>query len=283
MAKNLHTDYYGYKAVKDDDPYLSDLYGDKTINWYDLLENQYLVVTDQDGNDVDVMKWQDGKYRPIYKKAVESIALGKIKPKNCQQKCAVDALLDDKTTVKVLTGSFGSGKTLLTCVCAFQRLQEGSFDKIVWIRNPIGVKDVTEVGYLKGDLQTKLLPFVMPLSDHVGGPEALELFIQQGKIEVIHLGHIRGRDIRNSIIFCTEAENLTRSQVQLLLGRIAEGSIIVFEGDFKQVDSRTFESDNNGMLAAIECLKGNKLFSYVNLPESVRSETARLADLLDRE
>ena len=283
MAKTLGVDYCGYKVVKDDDSHLPDLYGDKTVNWYDLLENEYLVITDQDGNDVDIYKWQDGKHRTIYRKAVESIALGKVKPKNFQQKCAIDALLDERSTVKVLTGSFGSGKTMLACLCAFQMIQAGQSDKIVWIRNPIGVKDVTEIGYLKGDLQTKLLPFVMPLCDHVGGSDALELYIQQGKIEVIHLAHIRGRDIRNSIIFCSEAENLTRSQVQLLLGRVAEGTTIIFEGDFKQVDARTFESENNGMKAAIDCLRGNKLFAYVNMPESVRSETAKLADLLDLE
>lgn len=68
--------------------------------------------------------------------------------------------------------------------------------------------------------------------------------------------------------------------MQLLLGRVAEGSVIVFEGDFRQIDAKAFERDN-GLEAAINCLKGNRLFSYVHMQESVRSETAKLADLLE--
>ena len=93
---------------------------------------------------------------------------------------------------------------------------------------------------------------------------------------------MRGRDIKNSIIFCSEAEHLTREHVQLLLGRVAEGSIIIFEGDCRQIDKKVFEN-SNGLMTAIEKLKGNRLFSYVHLRESVRSETAKLADLLDQE
>ena len=109
---------------------------------------------------------------------------------------------------------------------------------------------------------------------------ALSLYIQQGKIEVEHLGFIRGRDLKNTIVYCSEAEHLTRKHVQLILGRIGEGSILFLNGDWRQIDAKAFEKDN-GLIAAIDRLKGNKLFSYVKLNETVRSETAKLADLLD--
>ena len=99
------------------------------------------------------------------------------------------------------------------------------------------------------------------------------------KIEIEHLGFLRGRDIKNTIIFCSEAEHLTRDHVKLLLGRVSEGSILILEGDCRQIDAKAFEKDN-GLLAACDKLSGNRLFSYVHLPESVRSETAKLADLL---
>ena len=119
------------------------------------------------------------------------------------------------------------------------------------------------------------------MADHLGGKEELQKQITFGKVEVEHLGFIRGRDIKNSIIMCSEAEHLTREHVQLLLGRVAEGSVIILSGDEKQIDKRVFEK-NNGLAAAIDCLKGNRLFGYVHLRESVRSETAKLADLLDK-
>ena len=100
------------------------------------------------------------------------------------------------------------------------------------------------------------------------------------KLEIEHLGFMRGRDIKNSILFVSEAENLTKEHVQLLIGRVGEGSQIWFDGDFKQTDKEVFEK-YSGLKVMIERLKGNKLFGYVHLKKSERSETAQLADLLD--
>ena len=278
----LPSDHPGYKVIRCDDERLPGLYGDKSTNWYELLENEYLAIIDLEGNVVDKFKWQDGKHKPIYKKPVESSALGRVKAKNPEQEFAIDLLLDDTTTVKLITGGFGSGKTYLSCCAAFQMIQTGKFDKIVWVRNNIEVKDSNPIGALPGTYLEKMSVWAMPLADHLGGREMLDMYIQQGKVEVEHLGFMRGRDIKNSIIFVSEAEHLTREHVQLLLGRVAEGSIIIFEGDCRQIDKKAFEQ-SNGLMAAIECLKGNRLFSYVHLRESVRSETAKLADLLDQE
>lgn len=133
---------------------------------------------------------------------------------------------------------------------------------------------------MPGDVLSKIFPYVMPLADHVGGVDGIEMLMRQGKLEVQHLGFIRGRDIKNSIILCSEAENLTKQHVQLLIGRVGEGSNLWLDGDFKQVDSKVFE-ENSGLNIAIEKLKGNKLFGFVHLEKSERSETAALADLLD--
>lgn len=231
---------------------------------------------------VDRYKWQDGKHRPLNRKPIESSALGKVKAKNTQQECAIDMLLDDTTTVKVMSGGFGSGKTFLACAAAFNLVQNGKFDKIMWVRNNIEVKDSNPIGYLKGTFYDKMSVWAMPLADHLGGREMLDAFIQRGQIEVEHLGFLRGRDIKRTIIFCSEAEHLTREHVQLLLGRVAEGSILILEGDCRQIDAKAFEKDN-GLEAAIDCLSGHRLFSYIHLNESVRSETAKLADLLNKQ
>lgn len=283
MAINLHTigiEYQGYKVVSVDDPLLSGLYEDKTVNCFNLLENQYVVVVDDHGNVVDKYKWQDGKHKNINRKPIESSQMGKIKAKNVEQELAVDMLMDDTTTVKVLTGTWGSGKTFLACCAAYQMMQAGKFDKIVWIRNNIEVKDTNSIGALPGTYLEKMSVWAMPLADHLGGKDELDKQITFGKIEIEHLGFLRGRDIKNSIIFCSEAEHLTREHVQLLLGRVAEGSILILEGDCQQIDTKAFEKDN-GLAAAIKKIAGNRLFAYVHLKESVRSETAKLADLLN--
>ena len=277
----IGTNYSGYLDIPADDPRLAAFYADKTQNHFGLEENQYIVIRGDNGEPADRYKWQDGKHKPIYRKPLESTTLGKVRTKNIEQEFAVDMLLDDSTTVKVMSGGFGSGKTFLGCAAAFHLIQQGKFDKIMWVRNNIEVKDSNPIGYLKGTFQDKMTVWAMPLADHIGGREMLDMLIQKGQIEVEHLGFLRGRDIKNTIIFCSEAEHLTREHVQLLLGRVAEGSVLILEGDCRQIDAKSFEKDN-GLEAAIDRLKGNRLFSYVHLKESVRSDTAKLADLLNK-
>lgn len=279
--ENIQSGYTGYKVVQQDNPLVPTLYTEKDKNWFDLLENQYLLIVDENGTPIDRYKWQDGKHKTVYKKPIESQQMDKVKPKNPEQAFALDLLMDDTTTVKVITGTWGSGKTYLSCCAAYQQMQQGKYDKIVWVRNNIEVKDTNPIGALPGTYEEKMSVWAMPLADHLGGKDVLESQMMRGKVEVEHLGFLRGRDIKHSVIFCSEAEHLTREHVQLLLGRVAEGSILILDSDLRQIDKKTFEKDN-GIAAVINCLKGNRLFGYVHLKESVRSETAKLADLLDK-
>ena len=163
---------------------------------------------------------------------------------------------------------------------AIDLVEKGKYNKIVWVRNNIEVKNSKPIGHLPGDYNDKLLPFAMPLADHLGGVDGLEIMMNQGKIELVHLGFIRGRDIRNSIIMCSEAENMTKEHIQLLLGRVGEGSSLWVNGDYKQVDGEVFVK-NSGLIIAVNKLKGHPRFGYVKLLKTERSETAAMADLLD--
>lgn len=271
--------YKGYIVIEPTNEQWSELYSNPTNNIYDCVENQYLILNGDNG-DSDYFKWSNSSYKKLSYKTINNSFINKIKPRNPQQVCAFDMLQDKNTTIKILTGRFGSGKTYLMVVNALQLLYENKFDRIVWVRNNISVKDTKDLGALPGTELEKLLPFVMPLADHVGGIDGVEMLMHQGKLEVQHLGFIRGRDIKNSIIICSEAENLTKQHVQLLIGRVGEGSNLWLDGDFKQTDSKVFE-ENNGLNIAIDRLKGHHLFGYVHLEKSERSETSALADLLD--
>lgn len=236
----------------------------------------------EDGSVADKLKWQDGEVKRVISKPFESEIYGKIKAKNVEQECLMDMLSDTSTTVKTISGPFGSGKSFLGLAYAFQAIHEGKFEKLTYVRNTIEVKNSNSIGFLKGSYMEKMSVWAGPLIDFLGGVDQLEQNVERGTVEIEHLGFLRGRNISNSIIFATEAEHLTREHVQLLLGRVAEGSILILEGDCRQIDAKVFEEDN-GLQAAINRLQGNRLFSYVYLQESVRSETAKLADLLNKE
>lgn len=245
-----------------------------------LKENEYGIILTPDG---DVMYTVRETGRGVQRVLYPTIDFSKyevVKPLNNEQYCAIDMLMDASIPVKVLTGVFGSGKDYLMVNAALKLINSGEFDSLLYIRNNIEVKDTMPLGALPGEKGDKMRPWLMALADHVGGAEGLDELVSRRIIQAEHLGFMRGRDIKNTIVLSSEAENLTTQHVQLLLGRIGKGSALWLNGDYRQIDSKIFER-NNGLRKLVDRLQGHKLFGYVHLPKSERSAVASLADLLD--
>lgn len=258
----------------------------------EMVDNQYLIIWDKNkptyNNEgvfkgyecIDTLKYSNNKFEKLKFKSVKNSFTGIIKPINVKQRLAFDLLQNDDITAKCLFGNFGVGKDYLMISHAIHAVKEGKFDKIVWVRNNIEVKDSNPIGFLPDGIESKLKPFLSPMADHLGGEYGLQEFMDKGQIEVQHLGFIRGRDIRNSIIYVTECQSNTNDHIQLLLGRVGEGSQIWLNGDLKQTDSDKFAVDNG--VNALKKLKGEELYGQVTMDKIERSKTARLAELLDR-
>lgn len=277
---DILTEYTGYKTFRFNEEDLADFYAEMSSNGYGCLNNEYIVIEDEAGNFVDAYRWNGEKMVKVPYKVISTKFAGRIKPKNTQQRLAIDLLYNDAVTVKMLSGRYGSGKDYLMCAAAIDMLEKGKIDKIVYVRNNIEVKDSKPIGHLPGTSDEKLLPYAMVLADKLGGVDALNMLITQGRVELTHLGFLRGRDIKNAVIYCTEAENITRAHAQLLLGRVGEGSSLWLNGDTRQTDMDIFSRDG-GMSALVDRLRGNPMFGYVKLMKTERSPTAALADLLD--
>lgn len=272
--------YAGYKEIALNSDEMGLLYNGSSPLGEQFAYNEYLLLKNEDGEIVDKLVWKGDKFVPVRYTMVENNFIGTVKPRNPQQEIAFHMLKDEESTVKLITGRWGTGKTMLLATMAYDLIRKGKFDKIVWIRNNVQVKDTDQLGALPGDELQKMLPYVMPLADHVGGIEGLRSLLEDGTIEVIPLGFLRGRSIRNSIIISSEAENLTKEHIQLLLGRVDEGSNLWMDADLRQRDRVSFER-SAGIETLVERLCGDPLFGYVHLVKTERSKTAQLADKLD--
>lgn len=271
--------YTGYKIKQLDDLELSKFY-QGILQIPDLVQNEYLIIIDKDGKTIDYGQQVKEKIIQVPYPKLGTDFTGVMKPRNPQQYCAMDLLQNRNIPLKLITGNFGSGKTMACVVAALEFVEKGIFDKIIFVRNNVQVKDTDQLGALPGDEHQKLLPYLLPFGDHCGGVEGLQILIDQGKLEVIPLAFLRGRSIKNSIIYSMESENLLKEHIQLIMGRVDEGSELWMDGDIKQRDKSSFEK-SKGLETMIEKLAGNKLFGYVHLIKSERSEIAQLADLLD--
>ena len=249
---------------------------------FELKRNEYLLVYDEEeGREKLVGQYcWDGEH--LKKFGRSSIKLNKdnhINPRNDEQVCAFNLMKNDEITIKLLTGTWGCGKTLILVTAALEALRANKFDKIVWIRNNIDVKDTKDLGALPGDVIEKLLPFLGPFIDHAGKKEVIQM-LEKEQLVIEPLQSLRGRNLANTLIMCSEAENLTKEHLQLIIARAAEGSHVWLDADNRQRDKAVFEK-SRGVETLIERLAGDELFGYIHLMQSERSKTARLADKLN--
>lgn len=276
-------EYTGWKVWTPTDEELVYLYQDGTCP-LDLLENEYLIVLDRvDGTVASIYKKKNGILEKANRASIKinEPKDGRVKkvynPRNPEQVCAFDLLHDDTITIKLITGPWGAGKDVMTTTAALEALREKRCEKIVWIRNNVDLKDTKDIGALKGTADEKLFPYLGPFIDHVGDHLKIERMMKEGQLEIQPLQFLRGRDIQNAIIICSEAENLTKEQIALIISRAAEGTKIFFNGDTRQRDKANFEK-SKGLETMIKKLAGDPLFGYVKLIKTERSATAALAD-----
>jgi PhoH-like ATPase len=212
-----------------------------------------------------------------------------IKPKNSEQAFALHALLNNDVKLVALQGVAGTGKTLLALASALQ--QSNKFQQIILAR-PIVPLSNNEIGFLPGDANDKIGPYMEPLWDNLkfiksqfGENEkkrkAIEELEENGKIVITPLAFIRGRSLSNIMFIVDEAQNLTPHEIKTIITRAGENTKIVFTGDVNQIDTPYLDENSNGLAYLIDRLKGQPLFAHVKLEKGERSELANLAnDLL---
>lgn len=298
--------YTGWKKWSPTSDEWAELYANGTVP-VSLKENEYLIVKSE-GSSTIFYCYENGQLRkftggsikttkddtPVLLESSKSkqddkqhssaqkYSKGKnvvIVPRNDEQACAFDLMKDPSKTVKLLTGTWGTGKTLILVSAALEALKAGRFKRIVWIRNNVDVKDTKDLGALPGEVIDKLLPFLGPFIDHAG-ENSVRTMLNKGTLVVEPLQSLRGRNFDDTLIMCSEAENLTKEHIQLIIARAAEGSEVWFDADNRQRDKASFER-SRGIETLIERFAGQKLFGYVHLVKSERSETAAMADLLN--
>lgn len=268
----------GWGKYYPDENQMTTIYSNRGLNILDAKINEYCIIH-EGSNLKDILRWDGNSFKNLSYKSFKSVLGSKIEPRNLEQKMLFDLLQNRNIPIKLCLGRFGSGKSYLMLAHALSLVQKGEFEKIVFVKNNIEVKDTNKIGALPGNELEKLAPFIQQIADHVG-QITLDDMLEQNVLEPIHLGFMRGRDIKNSIIFCDEVENMTKQHIQLLIGRVSSGSELWLAGDLKQTDNINFEK-NSGIRALIQGLMNEPLFGMVKLIKSERSAVAALADKLD--
>ena len=208
-----------------------------------------------------------------------------IKPRNDEQKFALDACLNPKIPLVSLTGGAGTGKTLIALAAALE--QADDFDQIILSR-PTVVLGGQDIGFLPGDQKSKMGPYVQPLMDNLdvikrcfkpGSKQALkiEAMLHDERLLISPLAYIRGRSLGKVYFIVDEAQNLTPHEVKTIITRAGEGTKMVFTGDVFQIDQPYLDQWSNGLTHLGEKMAGQKLFQHVYLRKGERSDLSEIA------
>lgn len=214
-----------------------------------------------------------------------------IQPRNLEQTFALDLLLDDSVSLVTLVGKAGTGKTLLALAAGLYKTMEEQVYQRVLVSRPVFPMG-RDIGFLPGDLEEKLMPWMQPIFDNVellltlssgkdrrrSRPVARhEELIEQGVLAIEPLTYIRGRSIPHQYMIVDEAQNLTPHEIKTIITRAGDNTKVILTGDPYQIDNPYVDSSTNGLTYVVERLKKEGMSGHMTLKRGERSPLAELA------
>lgn len=229
-------------------------------------------------------------YNPITEKVerVEKRSAYRIVPRNAEQVFAIHALMNPNVRLVTLQGVAGTGKTLLTLAAAMEQRRNY---KQIYLSRPIVPLSNKDIGFLPGDIKSKVNPYMEPLYDNLKYIQnqysekdkeykVITESLENEKLLIQPLAYIRGRSISNVFFIVDEAQNLTPHEIKTIITRAGENTKIIFTGDIYQIDTPYLDSQSNGLSVLIDKIKHHPIYAHVRLEKGERSELANLANEL---
>jgi len=279
----------GKSALEVDDPAALDrLHAEGWLAWEELFgerprANRFFILSSLQRS---ALAWFSAA-RDRLERIVKQPAYG-ISPRNAEQTFALSAIADSDVRLVTLTGPAGTGKTLIALAGALEASRDY---RRIFLARPIVPLSNKDLGYLPGDVHSKIDPYMQPLWDNLRfikgrfdpadrAYRRIEDMVESEKLEIVPLAYIRGRSFSRILFIVDEAQNLTPHEIKTIITRAGEGTKIVLTGDVHQIDTPYLDARSNGLSYLVDRLVGHKLYAHIHLEKGERSELANLASEL---
>lgn len=289
-VQNISSLYTGKTVLEDADPDIINLLYEKGYcQPHELLgkeipvKNHYYIFKSGKKSALAYFNPFNGMLEHVEKRLVYGV-----KPRNAEQTFAIHAALKPDIKLVSIQGVAGTGKTLLALAAALEQKREY---KQIYLARPIVPLSNKDIGYLPGDIKSKVNPYMEPLWDNLKFIQnqysetdkeysKITEMVNQEKLVITPLAYIRGRSLSNICFIVDEAQNLTPHEVKTIITRAGENTKIIFTGDIYQIDTPYLDSQSNGLSTLIDRLKDHELYAHITLEKGERSELANLANTL---
>jgi len=266
------------------------LYADGWCNWKDVsktrpINNHYFILKSKSEGSSALAYFNPQTER--IERVTKDASAG-IRPRNAEQAFAMHAVLNSDVQLVTIMGVAGTGKTLLALASA---MEQKSKYRQIFLARPIVPLSNKDIGFLPGDIKSKINPYMEPLWDNLKFIQSqyketdkefqkINDMVENEKLHITPLAYIRGRSLSNICFIIDEAQNLTPHEVKTIITRAGEGTKIIFTGDIFQIDTPYLDSHSNGLSTLIDKMKDQRVYAHINLEKGERSELANLAGLL---
>ncbi|MBO6795493.1 MAG: PhoH family protein [Balneolaceae bacterium] len=288
-VKNIDQLYRGKTDLDLEDPaVISKFYEKNRIKPKALMEvtppaNHYYLMK---SHGASALGYYNAKTK--YIEGIDQLNAYGIIPRNAEQNFAMHALMNPEVKLCTVTGAAGTGKTLLALASA---LEQRSEYKQIYLARPIVPLSNRDIGYLPGDANQKIDPYMQPLWDNLSfiknqfkesskQYKKIDEMIQTDKLRIVPLAYIRGRSLSNVVFIVDEAQNLTPHEIKTIITRAGENTKIIFTGDIFQIDTPYLDAESNGLSYLVDRLHDNPIYAHINLEKGERSELANIASKL---
>jgi PhoH-like ATPase len=289
-VQNLSSLYNGKTVLEDVDGNMINLLYEKgycppeeVLGALKPMKNHYYILKSGKKSVLAFYNSANGMVEQVEKRSVYGI-----KPRNAEQTFAIHAVTKPEIRLVTMQGVAGTGKTLIALAAALE--QKRDF-KQIYLARPIVPLSNKDIGYLPGDIKSKLNPYMEPLWDNLKFIQnqysetdkeysKITEMVTNEKLVITPLAYIRGRSLSNICFIVDEAQNLTPHEVKTIITRAGENTKIIFTGDIYQIDTPYLDAQSNGLSYLIDSIKDHALYAHITLEKGERSELANLANEL---
>jgi PhoH-like ATPase len=278
--------YPGLVTVEKSSDFIDKFYKDKSAkNTDELVANEFVIYKSKEDQKKSAMGRVDFNDTSVVRMLNPESAPWGIRALNKEQRCAMELLLDENVKLVTMIGAAGTGKTLMSLACGLQKSVEENVYRRLIICRPI-VPVGKDIGFIPGTKEEKLstwmgaiydnLEFIMDKRHQEDAMQKFEYLLQNEKIEIASVTHIRGRSLPKQYMIVDDAQNLTPHEIKTILSRAGEGTKVVVTGDPYQIDNPYLDIASNGLMYIVDRMKGQKLYGHLTFTKTERSALAGL-------